>query len=307
MIDSYRTRGFVLPATMMVLVGVGILSTGSAAAGQAVYRSAGRALGMESRSTAIHIQPRAALTTIGNLRLGGSARVDGQNSVPSGWTGVCGEPGPDKPGVLVDDLSEVSRLGNAHAVEGDPPLAEDPGLTSESLLTFGEHTWADLVALADFRFPGGASVTETYPDSILIYGSFECHTDFRLNWGDPTSPGSVCGDHFPVIYAAGDLRIDGNDRGQGILLVEGSLTVTGGFQFYGPVIVRGTVTTEGTGGSFVGGLIAANISLDQSTVLGDAAVQYSACTVERAGRRLLSLPSPAPSPEGLGHPPVSVK
>jgi hypothetical protein len=239
--------------------------------------------------------------------LGGSARVNGQNSIPSGWTGVCGELGPDKPGVLVADLAEISQLGNAHGVEGDPPLAEDPRLTSESLLTFGEHTWADLVALADFRFPGGATVTETLPDSILMYGSFECHADFRLNWGDPISPGSVCGDHFPIIYAAGDLRIDGNGQGQGILLVEGNLTLAGGFEFYGPVIVRGTVATQGSGERFVGGLIAANVSLGQSAVLGDAEVQYSACTVERAVRRLLSEASPDPSPAGLGDPLVGGK
>jgi len=64
--------------------------------------------------------------------------------------------------------------------------------------------------------------------------------------------------------------------------VEGDLTLKGGFEFYGPVIVRGTVLTEGTGGHFKGGLIAANISLTTSTVLGDAMVQYSSCAVDRA-------------------------
>ena len=88
--------------------------------------------------------------------------------------------------------------------------------------------------------------------------------------------------YIPVIYSPGDLKIAASDPGQGILLVEGNLEVSGGHEFYGPVIVRGTLTTTGTGGHFVGGVIAANVSLDASTVLGDALVQYSACTVTRA-------------------------
>jgi len=72
------------------------------------------------------------------------------------------------------------------------------------------------------------------------------------------------------------------DRGQGILIVNGKLDVQGGFEFYGPVIVRGALDTQGTGGHFNGGVIAANVDLDQSSVLGDAMVTYSSCAVARA-------------------------
>ena len=102
------------------------------------------------------------------------------------------------------------------------------------------------------------------------------------NWGDPTDPSGVCGSYFPIIYAADNISINANDFGQGILLVEKDLAIQGGFTFYGPVIVKGTLKTAGSGGHFEGGVIAANVSLETTTVLGDALVQYSSCAVTRA-------------------------
>ena len=99
---------------------------------------------------------------------------------------------------------------------------------------------------------------------------------------DPRNPTGVCGTHFPVIYGTGDVSINSNKAGQGILLVEGDLDVQGGFTFYGPVIVKGSLKTAGNGGHFQGGVIAANVEFDLSTVIGNAVVQYSTCAVTRA-------------------------
>jgi hypothetical protein len=84
-----------------------------------------------------------------------------------------------------------------------------------------------------------------------------------------------------VIWVDGDANINGVE-GQGILLVNGNLDVQGSFEFYGPVIVKGALSTQGTGGHFNGGVIAANINLDQNTVLGDAVITYSSCALSRA-------------------------
>jgi hypothetical protein len=72
------------------------------------------------------------------------------------------------------------------------------------------------------------------------------------------------------------------DIGQGILLVEGDLNVQGGFTFYGITVVRGNLKTTGTGGHFNGAVMAANVELDDITVLGDALIQFSSCAVSRA-------------------------
>ncbi len=46
--------------------------------------------------------------------------------------------------------------------------------------------------------------------------------------------------------------------------------------------MRGQLRTTGTGGHFNGAVLAANVDLDDITVLGDALVQYSSCAVLRA-------------------------
>ena len=143
------------------------------------------------------------------------------------------------------------------------------------------------VASADKVYNHNQYVKQMHQDSILVGGNYFCQTadDWSVpsfNWGDPYNPVGACGNYFPVIYAKGDLFVEAADYGQGILLVEGDLTFKGGFQFFGPVIVRGTVLTEGTGGHFIGGLIAANVALNASSVLGNALIQFSRCAIDRA-------------------------
>lgn len=259
-----------------------LLASGLVNAGSGTYGNASRMLGVVVRFRTANLYPDAALTTIGELKFGGSAQIFGQDYVPPAWTSVCDAPGPPKPGVFIDDEKNIKYTGGTKSIDGDPPILEDVALTPDDLLEFGDMFFNDLVGMATNIYPPGATVTQLHPDSAEIGGSWVCNSSVRDNWGDPENPMGACGNHFPIIYASGDLRIAASDPGQGILLVEGNLEVSGGHEFFGPVIVKGTLTTTGTGGHFIGGTIAANVSLESSTVLGDAIVQYSACTVKRA-------------------------
>jgi hypothetical protein len=60
------------------------------------------------------------------------------------------------------------------------------------------------------------------------------------NWGDPSAPTSPCAARVPVVYAAGDLTIDGG-LGQGALLVDGHLLIAGPFTFSGQIVARGGI------------------------------------------------------------------
>ena len=229
----------------------------------------------------------AALTTIGKLVVGGSSLINGEDSIPTVWSGLCDAPVAPKPGILIDSLSNITTEGKKHLKKGDPPVLENNALTSDSLLNYGELLWDDLTGMADKVYSDGQYVKQMHQDSVFINGSYICATADnwavpRFNWGDPYNPGGACGSYFPVIHGKGDLIIEASDYGQGILLVEGNLTFKGGFEFFGPVIVKGEVITEGTGGHFMGGLVAANVSLNASSVLGDAVIQYSSCAVSRA-------------------------
>jgi hypothetical protein len=265
-----------------------LLVNGSVTQGDAVLGTAGRMLGYVARLTSPSIQPQAALSTVGTITVGGSSVISGYDSIPGEWgSAYCDAPAPPVAGVLVDSLSNIIFDGKKQETLGDPEFLENNHLTADSLLNFGDALWEELVGMADKVYPDGQYVKQMHQDSILLNGSYTCATadDWgvpRFNWGDPNNPAGACGGYFPVIYAKGDLIVEASDFGQGILLVEGDLTFKGGFEFYGPVIVRGTVLTEGTGGHFIGGLIAANVSLNASSVLGDAVIQYSTCSITRA-------------------------
>jgi Tfp pilus assembly protein PilV len=259
-----------------------LLATGKVDQGSAVYGDAGRMVGIVARLRTANVMPDAALTTIGELTLGGASYVIGYDSIPGGWGAHCSSPGDSKPGILIDDTTGIKYVGVSYQIDGDPPIGEDTSLTSENLLEFGDLHWDELVALADIIYQGPETITQLVPDSVDVEGTYLCKSGSKYNWGDPENPTAACGNHFPIIYATSDLKIAASDPGQGILLIGGDLEVSGGHEFYGPVIIRGTLTTTGTGGHFNGGVIAANVNLESSTVLGDALVQFSSCAVTRA-------------------------
>ena len=130
----------------------------------------------------------------------------------------------------------------------------------------------------------------------MVTGS-TCKTSDNKNWGDParntTTPGA-CETYFPIIYAPGDLAINGN-VGQGILLVAGNLSIQGNFSFYGPVISRGSVKLTGTGNHINGSVLAANVidSTSTSSLTGNSAIQYSRCSNNMALQRT-AMPTKTP-------------
>ena len=291
---SYRVNVTKLSDWIYVLDSQGTISRGGP-----MLNGASRRVGTMAKIRTIDMRPPAALTTVGSLTVGGSSQIFGLDSIPPTWNsnGLC-DPTllADAPGVMIDDASAVTYSGSTYELDGAPALAQDPTLTSEKLLTFGDLAWADLVALSTVNLPDGTLISYAQPDSVLSGTTWYCNTANPFNWGHPYNPRSACGNHFPVIHIQGSAKIQSSDFGQGILLIDGDLEMRGGFTFYGPVVVRGTVRTSGTGGHFFGGLIAANVELETTTVLGDALVQYSSCAVTRAllNNATLAMASPLP-------------
>jgi hypothetical protein len=266
-----------------------LLSTGTVSEGSGVYGDASRMVGMIARVNTADITPPAALTTQGILKYGGTSEVRGIDEIPDGrsggvadWTGLC-DPDDlgDKPGILINDTLNIVWTGDRPGIEenmtGTPTFDEDPTITAESLMTFGDMDWDAMVALANIRL----TVDPKTVGPSVVAG--ECDTTDKSNWGAPTDPTSVCFNHFPIIYypGSGELLLS-KGIGQGILLIEGDLKVSGGFEFYGPVFVKGTMTTAGSGGHFWGGVVAANADISENTVLGNAVITFSSCAVNRA-------------------------
>jgi hypothetical protein len=87
------------------------------------------------------------------------------------------------------------------------------------------------------------------------------------------------------VYSTTDLQIN-QGRGQGILLVEGSLTVNGRFEWDGLIIVKDDIN-KGNGTPVITGAVMArnaNIADAGTDILGNATFQYSKCALESAMR-----------------------
>src|SRR5690606_13347472 len=84
-----------------------------------------------------------------------------------------------------------------------------------------------------------------------------------------------------VTYAQGDVHLSGQNRGAGLLVVDGTLRITGQFQWHGMVIVRGNLEISGggsvekliLGAAYIGSNVTSG---DGSLTLGgNAVIQYS--------------------------------
>jgi hypothetical protein len=244
--------------------------------------SSSRTLASMLRLQKIQMNFNASLTTRGNLKLGGSSYLSGNDTPPTGWTG-CGTTEAARAGVLTKDSTLIDYAGctSGSCIAGSPKVQQDTSVNDSTFFAYGDTDWNELIAMATKEYPTGQiNLSNTVGP---VGDATSCTRSVLNNWGEPDRPASVagCANYFPIIYVPGSIKITGG-RGQGILLVGGNLEVQGGFKFYGPVIVRGALTTAGQGGHFNGGVMAANVNLEQSSVLGDAVITYSSCAVTQA-------------------------
>ncbi|MEX2528991.1 MAG: hypothetical protein WEA09_15270 [Gemmatimonadota bacterium] len=259
-----------MPDNLYFLESTGTITAGGLRAG------ATRTIGVTSRLNTIDLNPPAALTTRGNVRLAGGAQITGADTNPPGWTGdVCPPATGDTPGVMHDGSGSVTTSGTS-TITGTPADSIDNTITDETFTDFGMMGWDDLVALAK-RPPGPYN---GMAPSLTAGG--ECNTADLMNWGDPNDPDGPCGDYFPIIYIDGDATMQGNSVGQGILLVDGNLDLRGNFIFNGIILVQGAFDTQGAGHRIMGGVMASNANIDQADLVGASVVQNSRCAVTRA-------------------------
>lgn len=257
------------------------------------HGGARRRAGLIVRLQVPQVKILGAITTKGSVKIGGSTSISGTDTSFSGWN--CPPAGASVAGAVVPSLSNLSSGGSCGAsfscIKGSPLVSiSTAAMDTNTYFYYGGLTWADLVGMADKQVSG----TLTGVGPMVTGGS--CATSNNKNWGDPTraaTPGA-CETYFPIIYAPGDLTVNGN-MGQGVLLVGGNLSIQGGFTFYGPVISRGTVKLTGTGNHINGSVLAANVvdSTTSSTVSGNSAIQYSSCANMTALQRT-AMPVKAP-------------
>ncbi len=244
-------------------------SEGRSAGGEARQR-----VGLLVRPRPVELEFSAALESGGPVKLTGMAAVSGQDLPPPGW--LCPPAEPGRAGLLLPKAAslDTASCSVGPCLAGAPPVLRGGSATEGTLPAWATRAAAEIRSLADKWIQSG-SLTPAPRSS-----GGDCLVADPANWGDPDGPGPACGDHFPVIHVNGDLELLGG-RGQGVLLVDGDLTVRGGFRFHGPVVVNGHLTTTSEGGHFSGGVVAAKVVLAQNAP-GGPTIGFSSCALDRA-------------------------
>jgi hypothetical protein len=219
-----------------------------------------------------------AVQVYGDLTVGGNSDVNGNDWYYTNWTSCTTKTGTDA--VTANPGSSINTNGSGQ-ITGT--VDQNATLTAANFTVFGDMTFNDVAALADYRFTANTTVN---PQPQYTGSPTTCYTSVSTkdNWGHPTSTTDVCRNWFPIIEAQSDLNVQSANTGQGILLVRGDLDIQGGFTFYGVVVVLGEIRIAGTGGHINGTLIAygqGDLNSSNST-LGNSLVQYSSCGIERA-------------------------
>jgi hypothetical protein len=137
------------------------------------------------------------------------------------------------------------------------------------------------------RYNPGALPNRIEP-SLNPDGSCRIGDPANPNWGEPNGgAGAVkpCQSYFPIIYVRGSASIQGNGRGQGILIVDGDLRLNGTFDWLGLVLVKDDMNKGNGTATITGAVMARNIDLADASVFGgNQSVSYSKCAIESALR-----------------------
>ncbi|MGE0160947.1 MAG: hypothetical protein AB7T31_16210 [Gemmatimonadales bacterium] len=209
----------------------------------------------------------------------------------------------------LDPLARVLELDAVLTLGVDAPLALDgtvdpsaPAVVEAPLPTGACDPWIDTLAVRYAGDPLDAVARLAPPDTAPRLGSLDfgdllaaatvevagtgspqpsetlgtCDALEPWSWGDPDHPWRPCGGDLVLRAARGDLEVTGG-AGQGVLLVDGDLTVGGGSRFYGLVLVRGALRVRG-GGQLIGMAVATG----GAYVASGSAVRGSACWATRA-------------------------
>lgn len=251
---------------------------------QAVRRVAGFV-----RTTEAQLPYLSAISVFGKFKASGNAKVAGADA------DNCG-PG-DVAGVTAVSDTLVDQ-GNRERITGNPAVDSSSTLDPDKLSDFGDLDLDALLTMTTHTYPANTTIDNMWPATKLdLNDILVCDTSVDKNWGDPLRPDPMpdppppCMSYFPIIHAQGDLYLQ-TGTGQGVLIVDGNLSMTGNMTFYGVVIVRGSFFTAGTGNHINGALLVhGDGDLDTESISeGNSLVQYASCRVRDAFGGLPVLP-----------------
>lgn len=247
---------------------------------------AGTTVGRIVRLVVPDVDINAAVTSNGPVTLTGNITVDGRDTDPPFW-----------PACTTKDTVAAVRTSQNITTKGSYNAFGDPSpeglVSSDASVDATDFTgpYAAFTAIAN-KVSVGAWSPSNSPRPILSGGT--CNQADARNWGEPyrhASQGSYlvqCEGYSPITWVrngpggGNEAHISGG-RGQGILIIDNDLQLSGGFEYTGIILVMGDVRTTGQGAKITGALLAANQTLGDITYFGGTpVVTYSSCAVATA-------------------------
>lgn len=276
---SYYATAYKLNSNMFFIDVTGNDNSSKATAGQGVGLGGRARLGVLLKIQPINFNISASLMTKNGVSLSGNAQVDGHDSSPAAdgtdsvWSSCT--TGSALAGVSTSSSASVTTGGNG-AVDGVPPVSHDTAINSKFSVV--DSLYSALAARANITLGGGNYKTQP------SFTGTACNTGDQLNWGDGTASDG-CSTYFPIIHITGNVTLNGV-QGQGILLVDGNISVQGSYQFFGITIAKGSIGSAGGGSTsahFYGATMAQDVNLSTTNSLsGKATLLYSSCAVQTA-------------------------
>jgi hypothetical protein len=198
--------------------------------------------------------------------------IKGADALPggAGWSG-CPATGPAIAGIRAKAAGDLS--GSSGQFTGSPNSLITPSMDSTTFMQYGGTSYAQLVTRANVTLSGAS-----YAIAPVAVGSV-CNQAVTTNWGDGNTHTNPCGSYYPIVHlTAATVTLTGG-QGQGMLLVDGNLTISGSFNYYGVVIVRGLLKTTAGSSKIYGSVLAQQINLGSTAFNGDITIQYSTCAI----------------------------
>ncbi len=222
----------------------------------------------------------AALTTTADVGLSGTVGIDGNGVTPAGWAACTPAAG----------AGGIRARGKVHAsghpgVTGAPATAQNDSSITDAAL---RAPFDKLQQMATLSLPGGSGAgnfaTFNSVGPSATGSPAACDRTDPNNWGEPLRSGghvSACAGYAPIVYIDGNAKIETRGRGQGILLVRGDLSISGGFAWVGLVIATGEVSIADGSGAVTGAVLARGANIVSAGGVSDAAaVSYSKCALD---------------------------
>jgi Tfp pilus assembly protein PilX len=238
-----------------------------------------QSLAMVLRTVTVNPSVGAAVTAKGNVSVGGNAAIDGTNTTPTGWSGCSSS--PDMGGIRTSGT--VSTNGSP-TISGTPAKIQNDSSVTDAMF---QNPFNQFKAMATMTLPGGNGngnyVTYTGMAPSTTGSPAKCNRTDQNNWGEPLRTGtyvSQCTSYSPIILIDGNGKVT-NGRGQGILLINGDLSIAGNFSWTGLVIALGQVKTGNGTSTITGAIMANNADIgDQTNFSGTPVVSYSKCAID---------------------------